>query len=105
MLIFGAIWRVVVVACALFSIAHSSSAETPLGASDAFQQKVRPFLDDYCLSCHDEETKKGNVSLESLTDVSADNASMWKRIWEQVALKEMPPRKKTNQPKIGRAHV
>ena len=100
MLIFGAIWRVVVVACALFSIAHSSSAETPHGASDAFKQKVRPFLDDYCLSCHDEETKKGNVSLESLTDVSADNASMWKRIWEQVALKEMPPRKKSNQPKL-----
>ena len=100
MLIFGAIWRVAVVACALFSIAQSSSAETPGGASDAFRQKVQPFLDDYCLNCHDEETKKGNVSLESLTDVSADNASMWKRIWEQVALKEMPPRKKTNQPKL-----
>ena len=100
MLIFRAIWRAVVVACALFSIAHSSSAETPGGASDSFKQKVQPFLDDYCLSCHDEETKKGNVSLESLTDVSADNASMWKRIWEQVALKEMPPRKKTNQPKL-----
>ena len=100
MLVFDAIWRVAVVACALFSVAHSSSAETPGGASDAFRQKVQPFLDDYCMNCHDEETKKGNVSLESLTDVSADNASMWKRIWEQVALKEMPPRKKTNQPKL-----
>ena len=77
-----------------------SHAQTSDASSDAFQQKVRPFLDDYCLSCHDDETKKGNVSLESLTDVSADNASMWKRIWEQVALKEMPPRKKTNQPKL-----
>ena len=100
MIIFGAIWRVVVVASALFSVAHSSSAETPGGASDAFRQKVQPFLDDYCLNCHDEETKKGNVSLENLTDVSADNASMWKRIWEQVALKEMPPRKNSNQPKL-----
>jgi len=91
---------VIVVASALFSLARSSSAETPGGASDAFRQKVQPFLDDYCLSCHDEETKKGNVSLESLTDVSADNASMWKRIWEQVALKEMPPRKESSQPKL-----
>lgn len=90
----------IVVASALFSLARSSSAETPGGASDAFRQKVQPFLDDYCLSCHDEETKKGNVSLESLTDVSADNASMWKRIWEQVALKEMPPRKESSQPKL-----
>ncbi|MEN9283161.1 MAG: hypothetical protein RLZZ179_654 [Verrucomicrobiota bacterium] len=100
MIISGLIWRVVVVASALFSVAHSSSAETPGGASDAFRQKVQPFLDDYCLNCHDEETKKGNVSLENLTDVSADNASMWKRIWEQVALKEMPPRKNSNQPKL-----
>ena len=78
----------------------ASQAQTVGVASDAFRQKVQPFLDDYCMNCHDEETKKGNVSLESLTDVSADNASMWKRIWEQVALKEMPPRKRTNQPKL-----
>ena len=91
----------VVVWAFLLCCFHTASQAQAAGASsDAFQQKVRPFLDDYCLSCHDEETKKGNVSLESLTDVSADNASMWKRIWEQVALKEMPPRKKTNQPKL-----
>ena len=91
----------VVVWAFLLSGFHSASqAQTAGAASDSFKQKVQPFLDDYCLSCHDEETKKGNVSLESLTDVSADNASMWKRIWEQVALKEMPPRKKTNQPKL-----
>ncbi len=52
------------------------------------------------MDCHDDETKKGDVSLEGLADVSADNASMWKRVWEQVALKEMPPRKKANQPKL-----
>jgi hypothetical protein len=78
----------------------ASHAQTAGAAADGFKKKVQPFLDDYCLSCHDEETKKGNVSLENLTDVSADNASMWKRIWEQVALKEMPPRKKSNQPKL-----
>ena len=77
-----------------------SQAQTAGAVADAFQQKVKPFIDDYCLDCHDAETKKGNVSLENLTTVSADNASMWKRIWEQVALKEMPPRKKTNQPKL-----
>ncbi|MCE9609906.1 MAG: DUF1588 domain-containing protein [Chthoniobacter sp.] len=78
----------------------SIQAQTAGELSDAFKQKVRPFLDDYCLDCHDAESKKGNVSLEDLTNVSADNASMWKRIWEQVALKEMPPRKKPTQPKL-----
>ncbi len=78
----------------------ASQAQAAGEVSDAFKQKVKPFLENYCFDCHDDETKKGNVSLQSLTDVSADSASMWKRIWEQVALKEMPPRKTTNQPKL-----
>jgi hypothetical protein len=78
----------------------ASHAQTKHGDATDFTTKVRPFLEKYCLDCHDEETQKGKVSLEGLSDVSADNASMWKRIWEQVALKEMPPRKKTNQPEL-----
>ena len=65
-----------------------------------FSKSIKPLLENYCFDCHDNETQKGGVSLESLTGVSADNASIWKRVWEQVALKEMPPRKKTNQPKL-----
>ena len=65
-----------------------------------FKQMVAPFLEKYCLECHDKDTQKGKVSLEGLSDVSADNASMWKRIWEQVALNEMPPRKTKNQPHL-----
>lgn len=71
------------------------------GVSDGFNQTVVPFFESYCLECHDEETKKGGVSLEGLTEVSVENAAMWKRIWEQVALKEMPPREETGQPKLS----
>ena len=78
----------------------ASHAETSPGGASAFSTKIRPLLEKYCFDCHDEETQKGKVSLEGLRDVSADNASLWKRIWEQVALKEMPPRKKTNQPPL-----
>lgn len=84
----------------LSSLAPASQAATASAVTDGFKQKVRPFLENYCFDCHDDETQKGNVSLQSLTDVSADNASLWKRIWEQVALKEMPPRKKSNQPQL-----
>ena len=62
-------------------------------ASDAdFTTKAKPFLENYCLSCHDKETAKGDISLDNLGAVTVENASMWKRVWEQVALKEMPPR-------------
>ena len=70
-------------------------------ASDAdFTTKAKPFLENYCLSCHDKETAKGDVSLDGLGAVTVENASMWKRVWEQVALKEMPPRNKKNQPEL-----
>jgi hypothetical protein len=79
----------------VFGFGVASGAETAGG----FGERVRPFFEEYCLSCHDEETKEGEVSLEGLGEISAENAGLWKRIWEQVALKEMPPRKKTKQPK------
>ena len=61
-----------------------------------FKGKVKPFLDKYCMDCHDADTEKGDISLENLNGVTVDNAELWKQIWESVALEEMPPRKKKN---------
>jgi hypothetical protein len=71
---------------------------TQLAAKPSFSSVVQPFLENYCLDCHDGETKKGDLSFEELTVVNTENFTTWKSIWEQVALKEMPPRKKKNQP-------
>ena len=65
-----------------------------------FKNKVKPFLDKYCLDCHDDDTQKGDVSLHQLKDITVDNAELWKQVWEQVALEEMPPRKKKTQPDL-----
>ena len=79
---------------------------TLMAAKPSFSSVVQPFFENYCLDCHDGETKKGNLSFEELTVVNTENFTTWKSIWEQVALKEMPPRKKKNQPgAIDRRHV
>ncbi|WP_417746357.1 DUF1588 domain-containing protein [Rosistilla oblonga] len=49
------------------------------------------FLQQYCIDCHDANTQEGGVALDELSDVTIDNAELWKTVWEQVALKEMPP--------------
>ena len=49
------------------------------------------FLEYHCLDCHDSATKKGDLSLEDIGPVNEINAALWKSIWAQVALKEMPP--------------
>lgn len=68
-------------------------------SDDAGVDKLaKPFFSTYCLDCHDNETREGDVSLQELHEVTPQNAGMWKRVWEQVALKEMPPRDEENQP-------
>ncbi|WP_417738269.1 DUF1588 domain-containing protein [Rosistilla oblonga] len=49
------------------------------------------FLQQYCVDCHDANTQEGGVALDELSTVTIDNAELWKTVWEQVALKEMPP--------------
>jgi hypothetical protein len=56
-----------------------------------FQSMVKPFLTRHCIDCHGADTQEGDVAFHELTGVDADNAELWKRVWEQVALKEMPP--------------
>ena len=69
-------------------------------ADNGVKQIARPFFEKHCLSCHGDDNQKGGISLETLNEVTAENISLWKRIWEQVALREMPPRKNRNQPKL-----
>jgi hypothetical protein len=56
--------------------------------------EVRSFLSENCLDCHDDSTRKGKVSLESLGEsVAADSASGWLRALEQIERGTMPPAK------------
>lgn len=60
---------------------------------------VGQFLDQYCLNCHDSTTKKGKRNLEPFTlplKSVADLISA-REIINEIALKEMPP-KKADQP-------
>ena len=89
-----------VVACALGAGIGWAEPYTPgepvkLG----FKDFASGFLDYHCLECHDEATKKGDLSLEDLGPIDETNADLWKSIWAQVSLREMPPKKK-EQPEV-----
>ena len=91
------------VVCVSFVVAAHFSLLTPKLSADnptKFESRVTPFLAKYCFDCHDDETQKGDVAFHELNGVNADNARLWKSIWEQVALKEMPPKKKKTQPNL-----
>ena len=54
------------------------------------------FLESHCFDCHDNESQKGDLNLESLKFTPSDqtNVSQWVLIHDRVAKGEMPPRKK-----------
>ena len=90
------------VACVSFVVAACVSLVTrQLEADDStqFSSRVKPFLKKYCVDCHGRDTQEGDVAVHELNGINADNARLWKSIWEQVAVKEMPPQEGT-QPKL-----
>ena len=55
---------------------------------------VPPQIEQSCIECHDEETKKGGLDLTALKFDLADGATRerWVRVFDRVEKAEMPPR-------------
>ena len=87
---------VAVAAVVLFGLsAQASELYTPgERVEGSFKTLAQPFIDNHCLECHDDLTTEGNLDLLELGPVDETNAALWKSIWAQVALEEMPPKKK-----------
>ena len=73
--------------------------EKPKGDFKSFSSS---FLENHCFDCHDDETTKGNLNLLELGPLDETNAAVWKSVWSQVALQEMPPKKKSQPDVIDR---
>ena len=57
----------------------------------------KDIINKYCIDCHDSETQKGQVDLESLSyDLSSDiqMAERWQEVLDAVNSGDMPPKKK-----------
>lgn len=66
-------------------------------AALASAAEPRSFLEKHCYECHDKETKKGGLDLESLGS-EKQQFERWIKIHDAVADGEMPPAKKKTQP-------
>jgi Protein of unknown function (DUF1592)/Protein of unknown function (DUF1588)/Protein of unknown function (DUF1585)/Protein of unknown function (DUF1587)/Protein of unknown function (DUF1595)/Planctomycete cytochrome C len=56
---------------------------------------MRSFLDGHCISCHDAESKKGGLDLDTTPFEAGDprNFARWVKVLDRVNADEMPPRK------------
>ncbi len=64
-----------------------------------FDSLAVEFLDAHCLECHDDVTAEADLNLLELGPVDETNAAVWKAVWAQVALRQMPPEDKS-QPEV-----
>lgn len=60
-----------------------------------YARTVVPFVEKHCLECHDEATKKGDLSLEDVDPdvVGGSGLETWRTILDQIQFDEMPPEK------------
>ncbi|MCC6510360.1 MAG: hypothetical protein IT423_14750, partial [Pirellulaceae bacterium] len=79
----------------------AAQTETRADEPAAFASLAQPFLQKHCVSCHGADSPEGDVSFHDLAGVDADNAELWKRVWEQVSLRQMPPPDEPDQPSLG----
>ncbi|BCX46329.1 hypothetical protein HAHE_02370 [Haloferula helveola] len=62
-------------------------------------QDIEYLLEDYCFTCHEDGTEKGDVRLDNLGELSLEaRLDMLNRAHEQVFLSQMPPPDKKSQP-------
>ncbi len=64
-----------------------------------FKSLAASFLIKHCVDCHGDTDPEGNLSLHDLGAIDDLNSGVWKRVWAQVALREMPP-KDAEQPEV-----
>lgn len=67
-----------------------------------FEKSVQPVLKEFCMDCHDSESKKGDFDLSALKfDLNDSRAyTKWVKVFDRVDTGEMPPPKKP-QPKAS----
>lgn len=88
----------VAIGAALFLAGTALRADEPYTPGDpvkvAFEGLAKGFLEKHCVECHDDTTAEADLNLLDLGPVDETNAAVWKSVWAQVALREMPPEKK-----------
>ena len=79
----------------LASVSALLAADTA-STEAALDKTVLPLVEKYCMDCHDNDTKKGDLSLEILHGASAARLDIriWDKVREQIKIGEMPPEKK-----------
>ena len=65
-------------------------------AAERFTEYVEPVLTEYCYDCHGDGASKGEVTLDEHSNLKelVKDVKLWKRVWENLHRRNMPPGRK-----------
>ena len=75
---------------------------TPIMAEVKMPESLETFFDNYCYSCHDDFSEKGDFNLEDLTRTINHEAEAehWQNVVDILNVGEMPPKISKSKKKI-----
>jgi hypothetical protein len=87
LLVLAALW---LAACSWSAL--SASSQAPPAAAAVAATEVRATIDKYCVTCHNQRLKTGNLALDAaeLSNVAA-HADVWEKVIRKVRAGMMPP--------------
>lgn len=90
--------------CASFFAAVTLAASTRADEPDAYQARVLPLLERYCIGCHMEGDAKGDLALDLYDDQAATlkDGKAWLRVLDALDGGTMPP---PNKPRPTLAEI
>src|SRR5690349_23883885 len=72
--------------------AQTKTAVPTQQSTSASAATERAILDQYCVTCHNDKTKRANLSLEKLDLTTAgDHAELWEKVVRKLRAGVMPP--------------
>ena len=88
----GCGWLLASASPVLTGASQRASAPAPSQVAATSSPLVRPTLDRYCISCHNDRLRTGGLTLTSLDPARAgEHADVWERVVRKLRTREMPP--------------
>ena len=73
-------------------IAPAAASTSKASPSRTSETNVAALVDEYCLSCHDEDHEKGGLVLETIaSDDVAQHPEVWEKVVRKLRARQMPP--------------
>jgi Protein of unknown function (DUF1592)/Protein of unknown function (DUF1588)/Protein of unknown function (DUF1585)/Protein of unknown function (DUF1587)/Protein of unknown function (DUF1595)/Planctomycete cytochrome C len=70
----------------------TSKAQQPAARPSPASDGPVALVDEFCLSCHDEDHKKGDLALDAIAeDNVASHADVWEKVVRKLRARQMPP--------------